>query len=37
MKIVGLINKEEKAEIILVAKLALIGQRTQHLAQENKT
>ena len=34
MEIVGLINKEEKAEIIWIAKLAIVGQRAQFLAQE---
>jgi len=36
MKIVGLINKEEKAEIIWIAKLAIVGQRAQFLAKEAK-
>jgi len=36
MKIVGLINKEEKAEIIWIAKLAIVERRIQYLAQEAK-
>ena len=34
MEIVGLIDKEDKAEVIWIAKLVIVGQRAQHLSQE---
>ena len=36
MEIVGIVTKEEKAEIIWIAKLAIVGQRAQYLAKEAK-
>lgn len=34
MEIVGLIDKENKAEVIWIAKLVIVGQRAQLLSQE---
>ena len=34
MEIVGLVNQEEKADIIWIAKLAVVGQRAQFLGKE---
>ena len=34
MEIVGLVDKEDKAEVIWIAKLVIVGQRAQLLAQE---
>ena len=34
MEIVGLINKEEKDEILFIAKLTIIGNRARFLSQE---
>jgi len=34
MEIVGLINKEEKNDILFIAKLALVGNRARELSQE---